>query len=86
MYKWLRVEPTQAKLSETFTFHRPTMDSCQVEAHELHKQGHKAKCSHTGISVMAPTLEDLRSDHYDKRSAAELIEAVLALGKGAPNR
>jgi hypothetical protein len=29
----------------------------------------------------SPTLEDLQSDCYDKRSAAELIAAVLALDK-----
>ena len=29
----------------------------------------------------SPTLEDLQSDYYDKRSAAELIAAVLALDK-----
>jgi hypothetical protein len=28
-----------------------------------------------------PTLADLQSDYYDKRSAAELIAAVLALDK-----
>ena len=29
----------------------------------------------------SPTLADLHSDYYDKRSAAELIAAVLALDK-----
>jgi hypothetical protein len=29
----------------------------------------------------SPTLEDLQSDYYDQRSAAELIAAVLALNK-----
>jgi hypothetical protein len=29
----------------------------------------------------SPTLADLQSDYYDKRSAAELIAAVLALDK-----